>query len=715
MKHHYLKKLAFVLAASATTLAGCQKEPVSPGTPGIPGAVNKIAPDGFNYSTTKTVKIDLRLLTNNNQPISGVPVNFFDPKKPAANESVYKLMSDKNGNVNGTLTIPGYLDTVLVKTNHIGLPLDVKIKVVNETLTATIGGSSGVSGNVVASAGRGEGTQKLSNSFTLLGKDDGPAFYFPSPYTLTPSLAIETGNGYTQKQGRPKYILPGRDVISASLLANINASLPEGEALGSTHPDYLLSSAVNTLKMTKESDVWVTFVHEGAGFKNTLAFYVYNTAKPPTKLSDIDFASFVFPNASTAPEGGLVSGDKVKLGRFGTGKSIGFVLLQNSWESSGSTYVVNPDKQKFYSHSGLNPERTLNKHSVMVYDPSHQLFLMGFEDLNREKPNTNGGQASDNDFNDLVVYITSNPVDGISTEGVPRVDISTDTDDDGVDDEQDEYPTDPTKAYNTYYPSREGWSTLAFEDNWPKTGDYDLNDLVVNSRYTLVKNAANDVVELAATYDVAAAGAANKNGFGVEFPFNPSLVSEVTGMKLTKNYVHLAANGLEADQQYAVIIPFDDHENVLKNADGTPQVNTIPGKEHATAELIEMKIKFGSPVASSQIGALASFNPFLIRNGIRGYEVHLPGYKPTSRGDKSFFGTEADNSSVADNRYYLARDNSPWALQFTEQFQYPVEFKNINSAYLHFGEWAASSGRNYQDWYSNTASGYRNTSNIYNK
>lgn len=713
MKHFYFRKLSFLLAASVITVSSCQEEPISPETPDVPGLINKIAPDGFNYSTTKTVKIDVRLLTNNNQPISGVAVSFFDPKKSAANSALFKLVSDQTGKVSGSLTIPAYLDTVLVRTNYIGLPIDIKVKVVDNAVIATIGGSSGVSGNVVASTADSGNMLRLGTSFTTKATNE-TSFVYPSPYTWTPWYAINT-DGYFQKQGRPKYIMAERDVISSALLNNINASLPEGEALGSTHPDYLLSSAVNTLNMVKESEVYVTFVHEGAGFKNTLAYYEYPTNDPPKRVRDIQLATLIYPNASFAPEGGLVSGDKIKLGKIAKGKSIGFILIQDAWESTRDGYTVDTDNQKFYSHSGLNPESSLSKHSVMVYDSEHKLFVMGFEDLNREKPAENGGLASDNDFNDLVIYITSNPVDGISTDGVPQIDINVDTDNDGVYDDQDEYPTDPSKAYTTYYPSRDGWSTLAFEDNWPKTGDYDLNDLVVNSRYTLVSNAANQVVELKATYDVAAAGAANKNGFGVEFPFAPAMVSEVTGQKIAKSYIQLASNGLEAGQSKAVIIPFDSHDNVLKNPDGTPQVNTIPGVPFVAAEPIEITMKFVSPVENSTIGTLASFNPFLISNGIRGYEIHLPGYTPTSHGDRSIFGTEADNTSPASNRYYLARDNSPWALQFTEQFKYPIEFKNINSAYLHFGEWAASSGISFADWYSNTASGYRNTANIYNK
>ena len=56
-----------------------------------------------------------------------------------------------------------------------------------------------------------------------------------------------------------------------------------------------------------------------------------------------------------------------------------------------------------------------------------------------------------------------------------------DTDNDGIIDFYDEYPDDPDKAYDTYTPSIYGWGTYAFEDLWPNQGDYDFNDLVINT------------------------------------------------------------------------------------------------------------------------------------------------------------------------------------------------------------------------------------------
>ncbi|MFY8019628.1 MAG: LruC domain-containing protein, partial [Bacteroidia bacterium] len=67
-----------------------------------------------------------------------------------------------------------------------------------------------------------------------------------------------------------------------------------------------------------------------------------------------------------------------------------------------------------------------------------------------------------------------------------------DTDGDGVIDASDCYPSDPNKAFCNNVPT----GTLAFEDQWPFTGDYDMNDVVVTYNYNVITNASNNVVRV---------------------------------------------------------------------------------------------------------------------------------------------------------------------------------------------------------------------------
>ncbi|RVU01762.1 LruC domain-containing protein [Mucilaginibacter limnophilus] len=696
-----MKKLnTLLLILSIVGFTACKKDSNTPDNDG--GVVTpdtKIAPDGFNFKTSKDVSLDITLHSNNNQALEGVVVSVFDPSNTEA--PIYRGVTDASGKLRGKVTVPAYLTQLIIDPAYVGLIRNAKANINGSSTTVVLGGSEGFSGDIVPE----EVTFKQTNGLHtngLLGID----FLYPTGYTASNAFVSPTN------LGRPAYLLSTGDVIDASLLSYINASLPEGTPLTTTHPEYLTSTVTSTINVKAKSDVWITFVSEGAGYKNALGYYTYRTSNPPsqvtggTLLNGIDDITYVFPNASASGSGGgLKSGDKVKLGTFEAGTTIAFVLFQDAWTGTG----VNTGAAKFYSNDKFNPESTVatRKHSVVLYDDVHKLFLMGFEDINRQN-------GSDNDFNDLVVYATANPITAISNEGVAIIDDGGDKDGDGVLDELDAFPNDGTKAYISYYPSANTYAQVAFEDNWPYKGDYDLNDLVVNYRYTFVSNAKNQVVTLTGDYIAMAAGASFKNGFGVQLPVAASAVASVTGQNITGNYITRASNGVESGQSKAVIIPFDNHDNVIRYPDNSFLINTVPTKDKVAGSTTTVTVTFASPVDQANLAA-SSFNPFLISNLRRGYEVHLPGYAPTDKADTKLFKTGDDASVPGSGKYYLSNENWPWAIGYTTAIQYPIEEASITKAYLHFAEWAQSGGTSFTDWYSNTASGYRNNSFIYSK
>ncbi|TDQ07539.1 LruC domain-containing protein [Pedobacter metabolipauper] len=705
-KSIHLLCLLFMLIAG---LSSCKKsgtkdpepDPISP------------IPSSFSYATNKELSISVRLLTNADKPIQGAVLNITDPNN---SERVFlRAVSDANGYIRGNISVPSYMDTLTINPNYIGLLNNVRAHIGTKTsVNAIIGGVSMASGDIIPEVVKFPAVTNPGSILATGGTGNKAlalTYGYPSPYTSSNDAIVNTST-YPLALGRPKYLEATADVIETSLLNYVNASLPEGKPITTSHPDYLSASALNNIVVTATSDIYVTFVSEGANNLNTLAYYAYDTDSPPANvtlggaLGGIDKITMVFPNASGLQSGGgLISGDRVKLGTFDAGTTIAFVLIQNGWNGSG----VSTSSTKFYSETKFNPElsTTKKKHSVLLYDNVHSLYLMGFEDINREA-------TSDNDFNDLVIYVKSSPANSVSTTGMSLIDKGGDTDGDGVIDGLDDFPNDPSRAYITYSPSATGWSTLAFEDNWPIKGDYDVNDLVVNYRYTFIKNAQNAVVEMAGEYQPVAAGASYKNGFGVQLPISASLVSSVTGQSLQSSYIQLASNGVESGQSKAVLIPFDNYENLLRNPDGSAQVNTDPAKSKVTPSKVTLAIKFISPVAAADLGT-APFNPFLIINLKRGYEVHLPFNSPTDKVTSSLFGTGDDNSNPATGRYYLGKDNSPWALSFTDMFSYPIEGSPITNGYMHFNEWATSGGTTFKDWYVNTAAGFRNGTYIYSK
>lgn len=689
--------------AALAVLAACKKTSVTPEEGKPIDNVTKIAPDGFNFSTTKNINFSLSLKAPNGDALRGVVVSIYNPANTAENASLYKGVTDNSGNLVTQLSIPAELKQIVIDPAYVGLMRYAKANINGSSVTASIGGSTGFSGDIipqeiVVQTGAGSGITTLATASTT--------FAYPLPYTSSDDAIVNTAQT-PSSQGVPKYLLPANDVITTSLLSFVNASLPESKHMQDTHPGYLSNSSRSTVDVVAKSDVWITFVAEGAGNMNTLAYYTYKTGDAPTDESAITNATIVLPNASAnGTGGGLKPGNKVKIGNFEAGTSIGFILISNGWTGKG----INTANTKFYSDSKLNPEgnASLRRHTVVLYDDVHKITLVGFEDVNRQA-------GSDDDFNDLVFYASSNPVNGISNESVAVIDKGIDTDGDGVSDNMDAFPTDPNKAVISYYPSATGYANIAFEDNWPKKGDFDLNDVVVRYRYTFVSNAENKVVTLQGDYSVTAVGASFKNGFGVQFPFAASSVQSVTGQRFKDNYITLAANGVEAGQSKAVIIPFDNTDIMINNPDNAYFVNVLNSKDKVTnGATASVLIKLASPVAESTL-TMATINPFLISNSRRGYEVHLPGFLPTDKADTKWFGTDDDTSSPSSSRYYLSKENWPWAINYADNFTYPLEQVKITDAYLHFADWASSGGSLFPDWYTNTAAGYRATSNLYLK
>jgi len=186
--------------------------------------------------------------------------------------------------------------------------------------------------------------------------------------------------------------------ISSDLLSFSTTSLPEKQDLRTTNPGLLSSSNTNDITLTKKADIYLTFVSQGTGFSNAIAFYTYPSNQPPASPKDIATITYVFPNAGFATP--LKSGDKVKIGTFDPGTSVGFVLLQDAWNRE--TKKLNNEAVHFCYNDALNPEvnPNLKKHVVLMNYTQENKILIGFEDLDRTS------DQCDHDFNDVVLHAT---------------------------------------------------------------------------------------------------------------------------------------------------------------------------------------------------------------------------------------------------------------------------------------------------------------------
>ncbi|WP_237275408.1 DUF4114 domain-containing protein [Tenacibaculum ovolyticum] len=226
--------------------------------------------------------------------------------------------------------------------------------------------------------------------------------------------------GSYTSNGTPLYLESPGDDVSVETLEMISNSLPESYPVPDYNPHYISSGYDTDLSVTEEAEVYVTFVSEGAGYRNVLGFYTYDVNNPPATAPAAEDITIIFPNASALGSGGgLQVGDKVKIGTFPAGTGIGWVLLANAWSANYST--VMDGYWKVYSNPDYNPEADVNlrNHNVLLNDPDNERIILGFEDIRRDYG------SCDNDFNDAVFYITASPYSAITATNF--VDISSAT------------------------------------------------------------------------------------------------------------------------------------------------------------------------------------------------------------------------------------------------------------------------------------------------
>ena len=494
--------------------------------------------------------------------------------------------------------------------------------------------------------------------------------------------------GEWNTDGVPEYLTEIRDQLDASLQNDISFSLPEGRPVPTYSPEYLNGLDMNTL-ITDNADVWVTFVHEGAGYRNVLGYFAFDQNNPPNSVSDIDSLTIIFPNVSyKGSGGGLLTGDKVYLGRFEEGTAIGWFLMPNAW-SSGTQSIQNVSDIK-YSVNDFNDFTTeiYNQHVILLNDEERELLLLSFEDISRP-----GG---DNDFNDAIFYVTANPYTAVETGNVVQTKKAQDLDGDGLFGYEDEFPSDPERATSSFWPSNNTFATVMFEDQWPSIGDYDFNDLVADYKFTYIKSASGNVKELIIDVDLKAVGGLKKGSLLFNLGLDQSLVESVSGNRLAYDFIKINANGTESGIDQAVIPIFDNSRSILPPPTGHSVTNVYNNQPHVNEVKIITKVVFKDPVPENFIN---KYDPFLVTEFNRGIEIHLPGQQPTSKANLELFQTQDDATNFNQGFTYKNSDGLPWALHVMQSIKYPSENSDFSNAYVNFRNWAESGGVTHTDWY----------------
>lgn len=608
-------------------VSGCTRDVYDPNSGG-----DEEKPNSFDFATTSTIQLNVKYDVPEGYKVL-FNVYFEDPftineegqvtLRTDINPAITR-MTNENGEYHAKeIVAADHGSDVYIYTSYVGVPGLMKTTIAD---------------NVIDAAIQWNLTDDVSQ--TRAGK-------------WTPPYGYGT-LGSWKFNGRPNYLdSEGELELSASLLNTIKNVIPEK----GTCPSKYLQSADFVVNDPNGggAEVSVRFIGGNSAAASVFGYYCYKDGGVWQMNNAKKY--IIFPNTHTAgyygKPIGLKGGECVKLHYideygvdkgtvFPNGVKIGWFLLNDAFTQGETGFMT------CYSTTLLNDDGRTHTAAFRIND----FVVLSFEDY------------TDDDYNDVQFNVWSNPIEAVAPN-VPSV-----TPDSGTED-------DRSVAYHVTYKG-----ILAFEDNWPHKGDYDLNDVVVKYNSVLAFNTSNQVLSTEDTFTALWSGASFKNGFA--YQMNTDRSNVVTEFAEASEI----GQGLDPELAKATV-------NVFTNALSATENNT------KTASY-KIKNTLTTPVDHETFG-VAPYNPFIMVHenlGNNRCEVHLVNYKPTEKADMSLFHTGKDLSSPNSGVYYVAAENYPFAIQLVDAEDFSTtETESVDITYSDFIKWVKSNGSEYKDWY----------------
>jgi hypothetical protein len=207
----------------------------------VTSEIEKIkVPESFDFKTSSVTTIKIKVLNGQDKPMSNIPFSIVTEPD---GEILFKAITNASGYFETQKQLGNHVEKLSFKTDLIGIPGNITMKIENKEVFFTIGGTKPTTGLVI----------EEDETRALRVGDFSSVTALPTLKTL----------GTWNSSGVPSYLLPVNDNISSSFLLDITTSLPEGaNPLPVTHPEYLQANRPTTLTVKERADVWVTFVHE---------------------------------------------------------------------------------------------------------------------------------------------------------------------------------------------------------------------------------------------------------------------------------------------------------------------------------------------------------------------------------------------------------------------------------------------------------------------
>lgn len=661
------KSKMLVVAAGVVILlamTGCEKKDVY--DPDKPDYDNV-----FDFSTRASYTLNVKYEVPQDYQVY-FEVYTQDPEQLDADGQVVKRdiepvdvgFTDGNGNYSQKIVVPATAKFLYIYSPYAGVPRVLVAEITNGVLSeATYPDEVSGARSLIARAGEEDYKDAAYNKTGGLKR---------LGFWKNTKGVYQLNGKFFDIYGRPDYDVKKGIAVSSDILKVINTAVPEG---GGVKPNLIKNGDIH---VTKKAHIDLCLVDEQTSANSTLAYYCYETANPPQKIADIkDNIIIAFPNSKVLKNhdrypkgnnGALERGEGIRLHYWKDGKdmgeefpentSIGWVLYNNAYESGISEKGgIDVSKKHFYSKKAFNGD---NKREHVALFKSGDNVLFGFEDWD-----------SDYDYNDVVFYVSSDPIEAI-TPDIPDV-------------KPEEPDNDKVAATVTYR------GILTFEDNWPARADFDMNDVVVKYVSTVGYNKKNEVVETKDVYTILWAGATFDNSFAYQLDVKRSEVEVEISSTLGGN------GGAYVDQS------MDKATIRLAN-----KVLAYANNKDEKAEFTVVTKYTGRRIAKADF-TLPPYNTFITTTS-EDKEVHLTNMRPTEKLNKEYLGFGDDRSDPDANLYYITYDENgqqmPFAINLVfekdedmNSFVIPEEKAPINIKYPSFLNWVKTNGKEDADWY----------------
>ncbi|MEX2232733.1 MAG: DUF4114 domain-containing protein [Cyclobacteriaceae bacterium] len=203
------------------------------------------------------------------------------------------------------------------------------------------------------------------------------------------NLSCEEEN-FTPIPRKPTDIFPID--LCPTLLTNVTALFPESKNNQEKYAQIFSNTSQQRVVLTRDTEVYVTFVNEAATIGNVLGYYIYNSSSTPGSPDEIQ-KEIIFPDIDNSI---LSPGDTRQLGStpLKGGMVIGFFLINGGYRNEG-VYFKRPTS---YTDQNLNADQA--KQHVLYRENECGAIVVGFEDKN--------STTADKDFNDIIFMVSDN-------------------------------------------------------------------------------------------------------------------------------------------------------------------------------------------------------------------------------------------------------------------------------------------------------------------